>query len=66
MERIFVSPEEAAQVLRLSRSRVFELLARGELASVRNGKRRLISRRSIEDWAAAQLAEAGFDSERRG
>lgn len=56
---IFLSPTQTAAITGLALSSVFELLRHGELASVRHGKRRLISRRSIEAWATAKLAEAG-------
>ena len=60
---IFNSPDTTAIALGISRSAVYELLRAGELASVRHGKRRLISRASVEAWARRQLAEAGFDGE---
>lgn len=59
-ERVLIGPEDAAVALGISRTAVFELLARGELASARVGKRRLISRKSVEDWAARQMAASGF------
>ena len=59
MATIFVSPEEAAALLRVSRSAMYELLRNGEIASVRHGKRRLVARASIERWAEEKLAAAG-------
>lgn len=59
-DAIFLSPERAAEILRISRSAMFELIRAGEIASIRHGKRRLIARRSVEDWAERQLAAAGF------
>ena len=41
--------EQAARHLHASRSRVFELLAAGELEGVRVGRSRCVSRRSIEE-----------------
>lgn len=63
-ERVFVSPEDAGRALGISRTAVYELLAQGELASIRHGKRRLITRRSLEEWAERQLAAAGFGEDR--
>lgn len=42
MDRLAVSVEEAAQMLGIGRSKVFELLKEGSLASIRIGRRRLI------------------------
>ncbi len=47
---------EAAQVLRASRSRIFELLASGELAGVKIGRSRLVPRASIEAYLARLVA----------
>ena len=43
---------EVAQELRVSRSRVFELLAAGELEGIRIGRARCVPRRSLEDFLA--------------
>ncbi len=43
-------PEEAGQTLRLSRSRIFELMASGELASVTIGRSRRIPRAALEQY----------------
>ena len=54
---------EAGALLHLSRSAVFDLIRRGELASTRHGKRRLISRASVERWANRRLNDEGFAEE---
>lgn len=43
---------ETARELRVSRSRVFELLAAGELDGIRIGRARCVPRRSIEEFLA--------------
>jgi excisionase family DNA binding protein len=43
---------EAARELRVSRSRVFQLLAAGELEGVRIGRSRCVPRRSVEELVA--------------
>ena len=43
---------EAARELRVSRSRVFALLAAGELEGVRIGRARCVPRRSIDEFLA--------------
>ena len=55
-DAVFVSPETAAALLGLSRSAVYNLLREGEIASVKRGKRRLVSRESVQEWAEHQLA----------
>lgn len=47
-EPTLLTVEEAAEALRVSRSRVFEFLASGELNGVMLGKRRLVPRRSLD------------------
>lgn len=61
-DAVFVSVQDAAELLHLSRTAIFELVRTREIASVRHGKRRLIGRRSLDAWAASRLADAGFDS----
>jgi excisionase family DNA binding protein len=50
MEPILLSAEQVATMLGVNRSTVFDLLRRGDLASVRIGRRRLISRSAITDF----------------
>ncbi|WP_350172381.1 helix-turn-helix domain-containing protein [Erythrobacter sp.] len=47
-ERLAFKPEEAAKLLGVSRSRVFQLIKTGELSSVRYGRTRLIPMSAIE------------------
>ena len=42
MERLLLSPEEAAEVLGVGRSRVYDLMRKKELPSVRLGKSRRV------------------------
>jgi excisionase family DNA binding protein len=52
--KLLLTVEEAARVLSINRSTVYDLLARGELASVSIGRRRLISRQALGnfiDWS---------------
>ncbi len=50
-------PAEAARMLCISRSRLYELMADGTIPSARLGGTRLIRREALEDLLAA--AEAG-------
>jgi excisionase family DNA binding protein len=47
-EQPVLTVSEAARLLRLSRAFVYELIARGELPSVRFGRRIMIPRAAIE------------------
>ena len=51
-EKLLVSPDEAADRLSITRRRVFELIKRGELRSVKLGKRRLISLDALREFVA--------------
>jgi excisionase family DNA binding protein len=42
MDKLLLRPEEAAEVLSIGRSRLYELIGRGELASVRIGTSRRV------------------------
>jgi len=52
------SPTEASIRLGISRATVYELLARGELASLKVGARRLIPDAECRRFIAARLAES--------
>jgi excisionase family DNA binding protein len=45
--------EEAARLLRIGRSKLYQLLARGELPVVRIGRSVRIPRRALEEWIEA-------------
>ncbi|MFD0309988.1 helix-turn-helix domain-containing protein [Streptomyces sp. NPDC127119] len=48
VEQLLYTPEEAATVLRLGRSTVYELMAAGELRFVKRGRSRRIKRSALE------------------
>lgn len=48
---LFVSALEAARLLGLSRTRIYELLDLGLLVGAREGRRRLVSLTSVHDYA---------------
>ena len=50
MERLLLKPLEAAQVLGIGRSLMYEMIARGEIPSVRLGRCLRVSKESIEKW----------------
>ncbi len=51
-ERLLLSVVDAAQILSLSRSKVYELLAAGAIRSVRIGRSRRIPRSALDDYVA--------------
>lgn len=53
-ERLTLKVEEAAEALGISRALAYELVARGEIPSLRLGRRIVVPRRGLE----AMLAEA--------
>jgi excisionase family DNA binding protein len=50
MDKLLLTPEDAAKALSISRSKLYELLARGTLESVRIGTSRRISTRALDDF----------------
>jgi excisionase family DNA binding protein len=53
-ERLAYSPEEAAELLGISREFVHDLLRTGQLGSVKAGGRRLIGKHHLEAFLAGQ------------
>ena len=58
IERLAFRPNELPAVLGISRGRAFQLLRSGELASVRKGRTRLISRQAINKFLEAETEAA--------
>lgn len=48
MERLLYTPEQAADVLGIGRTKVFQLMAEGAVQSVQIGRSRRITRDSLE------------------
>jgi len=59
MEPLLLTPKEAAKVLGLSQSYVYELLASGTLPSITIGRTRRIPRRALQEFVAACEAAQG-------
>lgn len=55
--KLLLTPQEAADALRISRSTLYKLFQRGEIPSLTIGRRRYCSPKVIEAWIARQLAE---------
>ncbi|NTU84407.1 MAG: helix-turn-helix domain-containing protein [Chloroflexales bacterium] len=54
VEPLLVRVEEAARMLSLSRSTIYEMMDAGELPSVRRGAARRIPVAALRDWVAQQ------------
>jgi len=50
MEKLLLTPEDAAEVLSIGRTKVYELLAAGLLRSVRIGTSRRVPREAVEEF----------------
>lgn len=53
MDRLLVKPIEAAHLLGLGRSKIYELLASGELPSVKIGKSVRVPMDALREWVTA-------------
>ncbi len=51
---LWISPKEASRLTSIGRTRLFELLADGTLASIKVGRKRLISYGSLETLGASR------------
>lgn len=59
MEKLLLKPAEVGAVLGIGRTKVFELIASGELESVLIGKCRRVPRVAVESFAERLRNEAG-------
>jgi excisionase family DNA binding protein len=59
MDKILLTPEEVAQALNISRTKVFELLQVEALRSVKIGKSRLIPTEAVREFVACLSGEWG-------
>ena len=58
VNQLLLRPEEAARVIQVGRSKIYELLASGAIKSVKIGALRRIPANALEEYVAA-LAESG-------
>ena len=52
-EKLLLTPEEAAELLSLSRSTLYRLMARGEMPSHKVGRARRVPRARLEEFVAS-------------
>jgi len=58
---VLLTVEEAAELLRLGRTTTFELVMRGDIQSVKIGRRRLVVREGLDRYVAELLASQLVD-----
>ena len=58
-EREYLTPTEAAELLRCGRTKIYEILASGSLVSYRVGRNRIIKRTDVIAWLLQQRCEPG-------
>ncbi|MCC7103665.1 MAG: helix-turn-helix domain-containing protein [Chloroflexi bacterium] len=59
MDKLLLRPEEAAALLSLGRSTIYELIASGALESVTVGRSRRVPLAALERFVRERMAEAG-------
>ncbi len=57
MDKLLLTPEEAAQVLGVSRSKMYELIARRAVKSVKIGSLRRVPKSALEDYVSVLAGE---------
>lgn len=58
MDKLLLKPEEAALLLGIGRTKLYELMAVGAIRSVQIGKCRRVSRRALAEYVERLDAEA--------
>ena len=58
---LVLTPEEAADLLKIGRTKIYALIQRGELRSIRIDKSRRIPYAALEAFVEAKLDAAGTD-----
>lgn len=56
--QLLLTIAEAAQILRVSRATLFEMLSRGEIRKIKIGRKTLIPRKEIEEYVDRQLGNS--------
>lgn len=56
MERLLLRAEEVQETLGLGRSKVYEMMATGELPTVRIGRSVRVPADALRDWIAARIS----------
>jgi excisionase family DNA binding protein len=59
VERILLTPMEAADALHIGRTKIYDLIRNGELVSIKIGKLRRVPVEAVREYARRQLVEVG-------
>lgn len=59
--RLLLTPEEVAQAVHVSRARLYELLARDEIKSLKIGRSRRVPVAEVQRWIDRQMAAQGHE-----
>jgi excisionase family DNA binding protein len=54
-EKLLVSPDEGCETLGIKRSKMFQLLASGEIPSIKIGRLRRIPLEALYNWVTTQV-----------
>ena len=60
-QRLLLTPEEVAQAVQGSRARLYELLARNDIKSLKIGRSRRVPVAEVQRWIDQQLAAQGHE-----
>ena len=63
METILLKPQEAADLLRISRSKMYSLIAAGEVPTVEIGTAQLIPREALRVWINERVQKPARQAE---
>lgn len=58
-DKLLYPPKESAGILSVSTAKIYQLMASGELPSIRIGKSRRVTRVALEQFIAAQAEREG-------
>ncbi|GGM99309.1 MULTISPECIES: helix-turn-helix domain-containing protein [Terrabacter] len=58
MEKLLLSPEEAAEILGVTRSTIYDLMRMRILASIKIGRRRLVPVQACEEMVKRMVEES--------
>lgn len=59
MDQLLLKPEDVARTLNLGRTKVYELIMKGDLPSIVVGKCRRVPADALRKWIDKQLEEQG-------
>lgn len=54
IEKLAYSPDEAAEAIGVGRTHMFDLMRRGEIPSIKSGRRRLITVEALRAYLSAE------------